>query len=484
MSINLKWIKVAIVVGFVVLATSMFMFSDSAGRKVSASFNGPPTGRTGAPSESTCTGCHNANSGVGQVNIIAPASYTPGQTYTIQVQNVTTDTSRQIWGFQMTSLTSANGVAGSFLNTDANTRVRNVTGGRFYIEQSGAGTFGNQSLGATWSFSWIAPATNVGPVTFYAAGLHGDNDGQESGDQTYLKSVVVPVAQAVVIHHGFTDFDGDGKADPSIFRSSDNSWYISRSTAGTTAAQWGAAGDRLTPADFDGDDKTDIAVWRAGGPTVAAFYILQSSTNTVRIELFGQTGDDPAMVGDWDGDGRADPAVYRDSAFGSQSYFFYRGSLNNPSGTVTYLPFGTTGDIPMRGDFDGDGKFDRAVFRPSAGGWYITQSSNGAARFENWGLSTDKFVPADYDGDAKTDLAVFRAGVWYIKQSSTGTAAIMSWGSGTDTLVPADYDADGKTDPAIYRSGVWYLRLSSSGALSAKSFGGAADQPVANAFVK
>ena len=74
------------------------------------------------------------------------------------------------------------------------------------------------------------------------------------------------------------------------------------------------------------------------------------------------------------------------------------------------------------------------------------QSSNGAIRYENWGLSTDKFVPADYDGDGKTDLAVFRNGIWYIKQSSNGQSAYYSVGLEYRYTGTGDYDGDGKTD--------------------------------------
>jgi hypothetical protein len=318
----------------------------------------------------------------------------------------------------------------------------------------------------------------------YAAGLQGDNQGDDSGDQTYTRSVVISPGTTVVIHHGFADFDGDGKADVSVFRPSTGIWYLNRSTSGFAAIQWGLAGDKLTPADFDGDDKADLAIWRPDVAGSAAFYILQSTTGTVRIEQFGQTGDEPAVVGDWDGDGQADPAVFRDSAFGSQSSFFFRGSLNNPGRAVTYLPWGTAGDMPMRGDFDGDGKFDAAVIRPSDQVWYIRRSSDGTVRYDYWGSTSDKFVTADFDGDNKTDLAVYRSGTWYIKQSSNGQAAYISWGLATDIPVPADYDGDAKTDAAVFRNGTWYIRFSGTGSLNVQSFGTATDSAIAGAFVR
>ena len=74
------------------------------------------------------------------------------------------------------------------------------------------------------------------------------------------------------------------------------------------------------------------------------------------------------------------------------------------------VQFGRQGDVPVPGDYDGDGKTDIAVWRPSNGTWYILQSSNNKMISYQWGSSTDKPVPADYDGDGKTDVAVWRPG--------------------------------------------------------------------------
>ena len=153
---------------------------------------GAPTGRTGAPGETTCTDCHSPNAITGQFHIIPPAGYVPGQTYTVQVQHVTNDLSRASWGFELTALNSSNTAAGTFANTTAFTRLR-TGGGRNYIEQNTSGAFIGQTGGASWTFSWTAPSTDSGPVTFYAAGLQANNSGDEDGDQTYTASVAVPV---------------------------------------------------------------------------------------------------------------------------------------------------------------------------------------------------------------------------------------------------------------------------------------------------
>ena len=277
------------------------------------------------------------------------------------------------------------------------------------------------------------------------------------------------------------DFDGDGRADFSVFRA--GTWFVNPSSNPSFAPtasyqiQWGLSSDKLAPADFDGDGKTDIAVWREAE---GKFYILNSLNNSVRIENFGLSGD-VLMVGDWDGDGKADPATYRE---GAQSYFYYRGSLNNPAGNVTYLPWGTSGDKSVRGDFDGDGKLDTAIYRGANQTWFIRNSSNGQASYAVFGLTTDTRISGDFDGDGKTDISVFRNGLWYVLQSSNNQVRYQNWGLNTDSLVPADYDGDGKTDFAVWRNGVYYILNSATAAITYQNFGTGGDSPIASAYVQ
>jgi hypothetical protein len=143
------------------------------------------------------------------------------------------------------------------------------------------------------------------------------------------------------------------------------------------------------------------------------------------------------------------------------------------------LPFGLPGDIPLSGDFDGDGAQDIAIYRPSTGQWFAQGQP-----VRQWGLPGDMPVPADYNGDGITDIAVFRQsgpfGQWFI----FGEANPRRFGFRGVVPVPGDYDGDGVADPAYFTpsTGSWSILQSSPSQTVATSVGQAGDIPVVADF--
>ena len=78
--------------------------------------------------------------------------------------------------------------------------------------------------------------------------------------------------------------------------------------------------------------------------------------------------------------------------------------------------FGDPSDIPMPGDYNGDGVTDIAVYRPTSGQWFVRNQF--AVSFGDPG---DIPVPADYNGDGKMDVAVYRlsTGQWFVRNQFT-----------------------------------------------------------------
>ena len=301
----------------------------------------------------------------------------------------------------------------------------------------------------------------------YAVALQPDGKiiGGGGGSNNFVDSdaaIVRYSGDSSVSRRSNFDFDGDGKADISVFRPSDRTWYLNQSTNGFSATQFGLSTDKITPADFDGDGKTDISVYRDG-----VWYWLASSNNySFNARQFGIASDIPVPA-DYTGDGRADLAIYRNGTWWIQDL------TNNQTQVVN---FGISTDKPVAADYDGDGRADQAVYRGS-GEWHLNRSTQGYTVI-NFGLATDKPVIGDYDGDGRTDQAVYQNGIWYLLQSTNGFATF-PFGIASDIPAPADYDGDGRTDIAVYRNGTWYIWQSSNGSISYQQFGLASDIPIA-----
>ena len=108
------------------------------------------------------------------------------------------------------------------------------------------------------------------------------------------------------------------------------------------------------------------------------------------------------------------------------------------------------------------------MWRPSNGVWYIILSRNPLQPLvQQWGLPEDIPVPGDYDGDGTTDYAglaaIDRPMVHNPKRQLNATDR-STMGPARGYPVPNDYDNDLKTDFAVWRpsNGTWYVIPSSS----------------------
>jgi SpoIID/LytB domain protein len=238
---------------------------------------------------------------------------------------------------------------------------------------------------------------------------------------------------------------------------------------------------------------TDLVVEDAGScagpwtqrltfPATSTVRLLPVTSSTSPSIPYGTTGD-VAVTGDWDGDGDDTLGVFRPS-----NRTFYLRNSNTPGPAQLAVAFGTSGDLPIVGDWDGDGDDTVGVFRPSARRFYFrnTNTSGPATQTVLYGSPGDVPVVGDWDGDGDTTLGVRRGGTWYLRNDLLpGPATIAStYGLATDLPVVGNWDGAGGDGIGVRRGSTFYLRNSPSGGSSDAVFayGPSGAQPVGGSW--
>jgi len=225
---------------------------------------------------------------------------------------------------------------------------------------------------------------------------------------------------------------------------------------------------------------SDIGVFR---PLTHLFYLdyngngVWNGATVDRSYNFGITGDIP-VTGDWNSDGRTEIGVFRNSTH--LFYLDYNGNgVWNGSVYDRQYNFGISGDIPVSGDWNSDGRTEIGVFRNSTHLFYLDYNGNGVwngavtDRQYNFGISGDIPVSGDWNLDGRTEIGVFRPSThqFYLDYNGNGVwngAAIdrqYNFGIAGDIPVSGDWNADGTTEIGVFRPSthIFYLDYSGNG---------------------
>lgn len=161
---------------------------------------GAPSGHTGAPGSNTCIACHTGNdlnANGGSIALAAPASYVPGSPVEL---SLTVERAGQVrFGFSITVRDADGNMVGTWEPVEGEgTGFSDFGGDPTHLTHNPAVSVLDRH---TWALRWNAPAEDVGPVTFYAAG-NAANGFSNFGDFIYTTSASVSPAADTATESG------------------------------------------------------------------------------------------------------------------------------------------------------------------------------------------------------------------------------------------------------------------------------------------
>jgi Beta-propeller repeat len=167
---------------------------------------------------------------------------------------------------------------------------------------------------------------------------------------------------------------------------------------------------------------------------------------------FYQAGDLP-VTGDFNGDGVDTTGIFR--IVNANAVFLVS---DRTDGSVTAGAFfGQAGDLPIVGDWDGDGKDTIGVFRPSVGKFFL-RNSNTAGPPDitvTFGAAVDIPLAGDWDGDGDDTIGVYRDSQHKFFLRNKLNAApdiIVQFGIAGDVPITGDWDGDGDDTIGVFRN--------------------------------
>jgi len=160
---------------------------------------GPPPAHTGGFGEPTCHSCHfdfPLDSGPAVLELGAPDTYGPGDTYALVV--MLERPGLAAGGFQLSarfaSGPAAGRQAGKLLPLDDRVTVRYApdSASIAYANQTATGSRAKAVGALDWRLAWVAPDEARGPVVFHVVANAANDDASEFGDHIHTDSLTVP----------------------------------------------------------------------------------------------------------------------------------------------------------------------------------------------------------------------------------------------------------------------------------------------------
>ncbi len=243
------------------------------------------------------------------------------------------------------------------------------------------------------------------------------------------------------------DFNGDGQDEVAMFVNGE--WLIDLNgngvwDSGDIWARLGSQVDRPVVGDWDGDGKDDIGIfgpeWIRDPDAILNDPGLPDPDNKIRL-------------------GRKNTPPTEAEATDGRRFLRHTNEGKLRVDVIDHVfRYGRGEDMPLAGDWNGDGIDAIAVFQ--AGHWKLDSDGDGRWTEQDaaadFGQAGDIPVVGDWNGDGIDDFGIVRGNVWIIDTDGdrrlTGADATFVIVRGVDEVpVVGDWDGDGRAEPGLYR---------------------------------
>ncbi|MDL1921870.1 hypothetical protein FBQ95_04595 [Chloroflexi bacterium CFX3] len=225
-------------------------------------------------------------------------------------------------------------------------------------------------------------------------------------------------------------------------------------------------------------------------PSDSTFYLRNSNTTGPAdfSILFGDSSDLP-VAGDWNGDGIATIGIYRPST----GEFFLKDANTFGAPVVYNFTLGNPGDVPFAGDWDGDGKDSVGVYRPTNGVIFMKDTlSTGFADYAMiFGIAGDQPLAGDWNADGADSVGIYRGDEFFLTDTTcNGCIPTADYnfvlGLSGDVPFAGDWNANGSSGVGVFRptDGVTFFKnaLTTGFADIEIVYGIAGDKPIAGVW--